>query len=128
MHNQNIKRLGFCCKYLDPDQSQKPKILKEIQQNYTERQTTVAWMNRQDKRVAEQRMLEIVQHNMNSMLNLVKYVGTLPENRRMVRLGSNQIPMATEPTWRYVWQDPTVIKELERGFAMVGQAARDLDV
>ena len=126
--NNDIPRLGFCCKYLDPDQTQKPKILTEIQQQYTERQTTVAWCNRQERAVAEQRLFEIVQHNMNSMLNLVKYVGTLPENRRMVRLGSNQIPMATEPSWRYVWEDPTVIRELEKGFALVGQAARDLDV
>jgi UV DNA damage endonuclease len=128
MFNQNIQRLGFCCKYLHPDQTQKPKILKEIQQQYTERQTTVAWMNRQSRAVAEQRMLEIVDHNMQSMYNLVKYVGSLPENMRMVRLGSNQIPMATEPTWRYVWEDPTVVRELEKGFGRVGNLARELDV
>lgn len=128
MFDQSIQRIGFCCKYLHPDQTQKPKILKEIQQQYTEKQTTVAWMNRQDKSVAEQRMLDIVKHNMQSAYNLVKYVGSLPENRRMVRLGSNQIPMATEPTWRYVWQDPTVVRELEKGFRRVGDLARELDV
>jgi UV DNA damage repair endonuclease len=36
--------------------------------------------------------------------------------------------MATEPTWRYVFEDATVIKELEKGFARVGQLARDKDV
>ncbi len=128
MFDQSIQRIGFCCKYLDPDQSQKPKILKEIQQNYTEKQTTVAWMKRQDKSVAEQRMLDIAEHNMQSAYNLVKYVGGLPENRRMVRLGSNQIPMATEPNFRYVWDDPNTIRMLEKGFAKVGQLARDLDV
>jgi UV DNA damage repair endonuclease len=128
MFDQTIQRIGFCCKYLDPDQSQKPKVLKEIQQNFTEKQTTVAWMKRQDNAVAEQRMLDIVEHNMQSAYNLVKYVGGLPENRRMVRLGSNQIPMATEPTYRYVWDDPNNIRMLEKGFARVGQLARDLDV
>ena len=128
MFDQSIQRIGFCCKYLDPDQSQKPKVLKEIQQNFTEKQTTVAWMKRQDDAVAEQRMLDIVEHNMQSAYNLVKYVGGLPENRRMVRLGSNQIPMATEPNYRYVWDDPNNIRMLEKGFAKVGQLARDLDV
>lgn len=126
--NPLVNRIGFCCKYMHPNQDLKAKVLKEMQQQYTERQTTVAWCNRQSKKIAEEKLFEIIQHNMNSMLNLVKYVGSLPENRRMVRLGSNQIPMATEPSWRYVWEDPTVIKELERGFAKVGQAARDLDV
>lgn len=128
MFNPDIQRIGFCCKYLDPDQTQKPKILKEIQQQYTERQTTVSWCNRQPRHIAEQRLLEIVEHNMSSMLNLVKYVGSLPENLRMVRIGSNQIPMATQPDWRYMWEDPDTVKWMEAGFALVGEAARSLDV
>ena len=129
MFNQDIQRIGFCCKYLDPDQTQKPKILKEKQQNYTEKVTTVAWCNRQEKSVAEERMLDLVTHNMQSAHNLVEWVGTtLPAERRMVRLGSNQIPMATEPTWRYLWDDPNNQRILEDGFAKVGQLAKDLDV
>ena len=129
MFNQDIQRIGFCCKYLDPDQTQKPKILKEKQQNYTEKVTTVAWCNRQEKSVAEERMLDLVTHNMQSAYNLVEWVGTtLPAERRMVRLGSNQIPMATEPTWRYLWDDPNNQRILEDGFAKVGQLAKDLDV
>ena len=128
MFDQNIQRIGFCCKYLDPDQSQKPKILKEIQQNYTEKGTTVAWCNRQERSVAEDKLLDVVTHNMQSVYNLVEYVGSLPENLRMVRLGSNQIPMATEPTWRYLWDDPNNIRMLEKGFAKVGELARALDV
>ena len=128
MFDSTVKRIGFCCKYLDPDQSQKPKILKEIQQNYTEKVTTVAWCNRQEKHVAEERMLDLVTHNMQSAYNLVEYVGSLPENMRMVRLGSNQIPMATEPNYRYLWDDPDNIRMLEKGFSKIGQLARDLDV
>ena len=129
MFDESIQRIGFCCKYLDPDQTQKPKILKEIQQNYTEKVTTVAWCKRQEKSVAEQRMLDLVEHNMQSAYNLVEWVGTtLPAERRMVRLGSNQIPMATEPTWRYLWDDANNQRILEDGFAKVGQLAKDLDV
>ena len=129
MFDNSIQRIGFCCKYLDPDQSQKPKILKEIQQQYTEKTTTVAWCNRQDdKNIAEQKLLDLVTHNMQSAYNLVEWVGSLPLERRMVRLGSNQIPMATEPTWRYVFEDTTVRKELEKGFAKIGAIARQNDV
>ena len=128
MFDQSIQRIGFCCKYLYQDQSQKPKILKELQQPYTDKSTTVAWCNRQETAVAEQKLLDIVEHNMQSAYNLVEYVSSLPAERRMVRLGSNQIPMATEPNWRYVFEDPTVVKELETGFGRIGQLARDLDV
>jgi len=128
MFDNSIQRIGFCCKYLDADQSQKPKILKEKQQKYTDRSTTVAWCNRQDKAVAEQRLLEIVTHNMQAAYNLVEWVGSLPKERRMVRLSSSLIPMATEPNWRYVFEDPIVRKELEAGFGKVGDIARLNDV
>jgi UV DNA damage endonuclease len=113
---------------MDPDQTQKPKVLKELQQNFTERQTTITWLNRQDKAVAEDRMLEIVEHNMQAAYNLVEYVSTLPAERRMVRLGSNQLPGATQDDWKYMWQDATNIKMLETGFAKVGQLAKSRDV
>ena len=128
MFNNSVKRIGFCCKYLDSDQTQKPKVLKEIQQQYTEKGTTVAWCNRQEKSVAEQKLLDIVEHNMQSAYNLVDYASSLPAGRRMVRLGSNQIPMATEPSWRYVFEDKTVRKELARGFGRIGDHARERDV
>lgn len=127
MFDNDIQRMGFCCKYMDPDQTQKPKVLKEIQQAYTERSTTRLWCNNNPD-IAEQKLMDCVEHNMASALNLVKYVGELPKSRRMVRLGSNQIPMATEPTWRYVWQDSKNREWMEQGFAKVGEMARARDV
>ena len=128
MFDNSVQRIGFCCKRMEPDQTLPKKTLHERQQQYTERGTTVAWLNRQTLEVAEQRLCDIVEHNMASALRLVEWVGSLPPQQRMVRLGSNQIPMATEPTWRRVWQDPDTQRWLEQGFAQVGAAARKLDV
>ena len=57
--------------------------------------------------VAEERMLDPVTHNMQSVHNpggMGRY--NFAAERRMVRLGSNQIIMATESIWRYPWDDP----------------------
>ena len=121
-------RVGFCCKYLDPDQTQKKKILMEIQQQRTERSTTVAWLDRQTVDVAEERLYDIMTHNMQAAYNLVQYVGELKPGLRMVRLGSNQLPMYTQPTWRYYWQKPDIRQQLAHGYARVGKLARELDV
>jgi len=128
MFDQSVQRIGFCCKYMDPDQDQTKKILHERQQQFSERGTTVAWLNRQTRAVAEQRIMEIAEHNMASALRMVEWVGSLPAHKRMVRLGSNQLPVATEATWGYVWQDPDTRRWLEQGFSKVGEAARKLDV
>ena len=123
-----VARVGFCCKYLHPDQTQKKKVLMEIQQQRTEKCTTVAWLKRQTREVAEQRLYDIMQHNMQSAANLVEYVGRLEPGLRMVRLGSNQLPMYTQPDFSYFWQQPDIKVELERGFAQVGKLARQWDV
>ena len=100
----------------------------EIQQQRTEKCTTVAWLKRQTREVAEQRLYDIMTHNMQSAANLVEYVGRLEPGLRMVRLGSNQLPMYTQPDFRYFWQQPEIKLELERGFAQVGKLARQWDV
>ena len=83
-------RVGFCCKYLHPDQTQPKKVLMEIQQQRTEKCTTVAWLKRQTREVAEQRLYDIMTHNMQSAANLVEYVGRLEPGLRMVRLGDRK--------------------------------------
>ena len=121
-------RVGFCCKYLHPDQTQKPKLLEEIQRPLTEKCTTVAWLNRQTVNEAEQRLYDIMNHNMQSAYNLVEYVGNLKPGLRMCRIGSNQLPMYTQPDWRYFWQQADIRKELAHGYAKVGELARRLGV
>ena len=122
------KRIGFACKYLHYKQNQPKKLLEELQRPLTERSTTVAWLNRQSKDVAEERMWDIMVHNAAAAKRLVEYVGSLPPELRMVRLGSNQLPCATEPTWRYFWSRPDVVAYCEKHYGAVGDTARALDV
>ena len=123
-----IKRIGFACKYMHPDQTQKKKLLEEIQRPLNTRCTTVQWLNRQTKEVAEQRLWDLMVHNIESYYKLIEYVGGLPNELRMVRLGSDVLPVYTEPTWCYYWKLPDVVKYCEQHFARVGERARELDV
>ena len=122
------KRIGFACKYMHPDQTQKKKLLEEIQRPLNTRSTTVAWLNRQTKEVAEERLWDIMVHNIKSYYNLIEYVGGLPNELRMVRLGSDVLPVYTEPTWSYFWRKPDVRQYCEKHFPNVGAKARELDV
>ena len=128
MFNQNLKRIGFACKYMHPDQTQKPKVLKEIQSQYTERSTTITWLNRQTRDVAEERLYEIAFDNIANLERLVKYVGSLPNQLRMVRIGSNLLPAYTHRDWSYFYRDADFRTRLEQGYSAVGKIARELDV
>ena len=123
-----IGRLGFACKYLHPDQTQKKKVLEELQRPLTEKCTTITWLNRQTREVAEQRLWDIMEHNGAAALRLVQYVGSLTDALRMVRLGSNQLPAYTQHDWSYFWRKPDVRKRAEQLYSAVGATARELDV
>jgi UV DNA damage endonuclease len=123
-----IQRIGFACKYMHPDQTQKKKVLEEIQRPLNTRSTTVQWLNRQTVDVAEQRLWDIMVHNIAAYKRLIEYVGSLPPELRMVRLGSDVLPVYTQRDWAYYWQRPDVIAYAEREFAKVGDTARALDV
>ena len=128
MFDTSVRRIGFACKYFHPDRSLKKKLLEEIERPMNERTTTISWLNRQTREVAEQRLWDIMVHNIHSLENLITYVGSLPNELRMVRLGSGLLPAYTEPSWRYYWKLPDVIEYCERNFAKVGEIARKYDV
>jgi UV DNA damage endonuclease len=122
------QRIGFACKYMYPDQTQKKKLLEEIQRPLNTRSTTVQWLNRQTRDVAEERLWDIMVHNIASYKRLIEYVGSLPAELRMVRLGSDVLPVYTQRDWSYFWRKPDVVEYAERTFAEVGATARALDV
>ena len=128
MFDSTISRFGFPCKYLHFDQALSKKELESIQRPYNTRQTTVAWLNRQTQDVAEQRLWDLMQHNISAFSNLIDYVGNLEPNLRMLRLGSDCLPVYTEATWRYFWQLPDVRRYWESELAKTGELARQLDV
>ena len=128
MFDNSIHRIGFACKYFHPDRTLKKKQLEEIERPLNERTTTITWLNRQTKEVAEQRLWDIMEHNCKSLDKLITYVGGLPNELRMVRLGSGILPGYTEPSWSYYWQLPDIRQYLETNLAPVGNKARALDV
>ena len=118
------KRIGFCCKWSEIDAKGNVVSVPEL----NAMGTTVAWLNRQSVQVAEDKLWEIVKHNIESARKLVERVGTLDPELRMVRLGSDLLPMYTEPNWRYFCNLTDVRAYTEKHFAAVGELARKLDV
>lgn len=122
------KRIGFACKFMNLDQTLTKSALEEIQRPLNTKTTTIKWLNSQTKPVAEQRLWNIMVHNIQAVENLIRYVGQLPLGLRMVRLTSDILPAYSENTWKYFWQQTDVKNYCERHFALAGEIARTLDV
>lgn len=119
----NTPKFGFACKFSEIT----PKGIESVPHLNT-RSTTGAWLNRQSKHVAEERLWDIMKHNIESVKQLVAKVGSLEHHLRMVRLSSDLLPLYTEPSWSYFWQQPDVRAYCEKFFAQVGTIARSCNV
>ena len=118
------KRIGFACKWIDG-----PSQIDGIKQTDTAKQyntgsTTVAWLNRQSQDVAEQKLWDLMEGNIEAVRKLVTLVGEQDEHLRMVRLGSDILPVYTHRDWNYFWHRPDVLRYCERAFAQVGEVAK----
>jgi UV DNA damage endonuclease len=122
------KKIGFACKWIDHAGQVDGIKPKDDAKKYQTAGTTVAWLNRQSRDVAEQKLWDIMEQNLASAKLLVERVGNLEENLRMVRLGSDMLPVYTEPTWSYFWRRPDVMDRCSRGFTDIGITARNLGV
>jgi len=118
-----IKRIGFACKWSEIS----PKGLVAVPElnNST---TTVAWLKRQTREVAEQKLWDLMTHNTEAVYKLVQRIGALDESLRMVRLGSDILPVYTEPNFGYFYSDSTVKNFCEKTFSKIGDVARRNDV
>jgi UV DNA damage endonuclease len=117
-------KIGFACKWIDhPHQTDGIKATDDAKQ-YNTGTTTISWLNRQSKDVAEQKLWDLMVQNLTATKKLVDRVGEQDEDLRMVRLSSDILPAYTEPSWSYFWRKPDVVQYLERNFSLIGDSAR----
>jgi UV DNA damage repair endonuclease len=122
-----VGKVGFCCKWIDhPAECAGRKPTSESR-DLNGRSTTMRWL-REHRNEAEQRQWDIMNHNAAAALRMVERVGSLPEHKRMVRLGSEMLQGYTEPDWIDWWQQADIQRHLEQIFAPIGERARQLGV
>ena len=127
MNTPITPRIGFCCKWLnDPAECGGMKV-NAVDRDLNGRSTTMRWL-REHPADADQRQWDIMNHNASAAVRLVQRVATLPEGRRMVRLGSEMLQGYTEPSWIDWWQRQEIQDHCAKIFAPIGETARRLGV
>ena len=121
---KRIGCLGFACKWIDHAGQVDGIDAKDDAKKYNTNGTTVAWLNRQSKDVAEQKLWDIMVSNIESTRLLVERVGQLDQNLRMVRLSSDMLPVYTQSDWSYFWRRNDVRDYCDRNLLVVGDSAR----
>jgi len=122
--NQNIKRIGFACKFAEINKKGEISSVEGLNTGGT----TMAWANRQSRRVAEEKIIDVAKRNITNTHALIKKVSTLPNELRMLRITSDMLSFYTHPDWQGFWHSTDVQNQLAHWFAPLGETARSNDV
>ena len=119
-----IPKIGFACKWIDHPDQVNGISAKDDAKKYNTGTTTVSWLNRQSRDVAEQKLWDLMVQNTESTRLLVERVGDLEPHLRMVRLSSDILPCYTHSDYSGYWMDPGVVSYASNAFARIGARAR----
>ena len=117
-------KIGFACKWIDHPEQVNGISAKDDAKQYNTGTTTVAWLKRQSRDVAEQKLWDLMVGNIESTRKLVERVSQLPEPLRMVRLSSDILPVYTQESYADYWRKPDVVSYAETNFKRIGDIAR----
>jgi len=122
--NQSIKRIGFACKFSEINKKGEISSVEGLNTGGT----TLTFLKKVKREVAEQKMWDVMEKNITNTHNLVKRVATLDPALKMVRLTSDMMTGYTHGDWEYFYKQGDVRRRMEQLFAPIGETARANDV
>jgi UV DNA damage repair endonuclease len=120
----HTKRIGFACKWAEVNK--KGEIASTAGLNTGG--TTLAWANRNNRAMVEEKIIDVAKTNITNTHALIKKVATLPPELRMLRITSDMLSFYTHDNYKQFWLDPNTQNLLEKWFAPLGETARQNDV
>lgn len=126
MHSFDIttKRIGFACKWAEINKKGEIASAEGLNTGGT----TLAWANRNNRSIVEEKIIDVAKTNILNTHALVKKVATLPEPLRMLRITSDMFSFYTHDAYKDFWHRPDIQSSLERWMAPIGETARKNNV
>lgn len=121
------RRIGYCCKLLTTQQFDSKKAAATWLEAHNGKSTTVAYLDKQNYSDAVEKVRSIIAHNQQALMRQFKVIATWPQALRMVRIGSEQLPVKTFDRYKRIYDEP-VIKVQQATWQQVGDLARSLDL
>ena len=118
------KKIGFACKFSELHPTKGVISLPE----YNCKSTTIAWLDRQSKNSAYEKLTDIAKYNVMAIKKVIDHLSTLPPELRMFRISSDVLPAYTHDDYKDFWHSNDVQTNLAHWFAPIGETARANDV
>jgi len=122
------KRVGFACKWIDHEGQIDGIGSKDEAKSLNTRSLTLTWMQKNLGHKADMKLIEVMEHNINSVKLLLERTAARDEIYHMVRLGSDLLPLYSIPYWKEIYHRWGILQKIEEGFGEIGDYARKHDI
>jgi UV DNA damage endonuclease len=120
MDNIMSGKIGFCCIKLDTPNKNSPEAQYKT--------ATVSFVSKMKQSERLKYIQNIVFNNLQSLHNIVSWLGNQPEHLRMYRITSGLLPLATHETCASVYNDNGFKRDIENALKTIGSQARDNEI
>ena len=120
----SVQRIGFACKWAEINKKGEIASTEGLNTGGT----TLAWANRNNRNIVEEKIIDVAKKNIMNTHALIKKVATLPHEQRMLRITSDMLSFYTHNDYTDFWKSTDVQNCLARWFAPLGETARQNDV
>ncbi|MCK9529472.1 MAG: UV DNA damage repair endonuclease UvsE [Gammaproteobacteria bacterium] len=117
-----IAKIGFACKIMNPTKT------KEWIEDHNLKSTTVAFMNRNSRADQEKKLISLLKHNLRTFGNMLLFVSQMPVGMRMMRIGSDLLPLYTHPEFMWFYNLPSIKKMIDLKLGECGTFARNHNI
>lgn len=90
--------------------------------------TTITALSKLGKVDMMDRLLGIVDNNMNTLERMMTYIALKPENEKLIRFSSDILPAYTHEVAQWAYKESAMKEIMEAGFERIGDIARKNDV
>lgn len=90
--------------------------------------TTITALSKLGKVDMMDRLLGIVDNNMNVLERMMTFIALKPENEKLIRFSSDILPAYTHEVAQWAYKEPAMKAIMEAGFEKIGDIARKNDV
>ena len=91
------------------------------------RSTTVKHMRTLSPSAQRDKLFDIIKHNLTALRKQVEYLNTLPTSLRMMRMGSDILPLYTHEEFLDLYTDDSIQHTIRDSLAATGARAREYD-
>lgn len=126
-------KIGYCCKFKPTQEIVRENRLdkkgtKDIEERYNLKSTTIKSLRSLSKSEAFDKITKLVVHNISALENQISWVSRQPKEMRLLRIGSEFVPAATHPEFRWIFHHPTIHNMLEQQLGEIGRLARHHEI